>query len=369
MILLVSLLILGGCSQSSNSTQDSTNTPESLPPVAKIKKYYAYSAAQYTNLIHEFSISETTGELTPLATDSIAGQTLPMITAASADKKVLLASNYSSNSVSSYLIDPNTGNLTLAENHALAAGSAPGWVTAHPKLNVFYTADSGTNKISILDVDANGIITIRGTVNAGAGATCIVINEAGNTLYSVDQGADQISIYNIDSDGNLTFANSVSVGTGSQPNQAALSPDGRFLYTANWGTQSVSSFSVSGNTLISIETVSAGTGGVYTVAVTPDGSQVYAAMPYGNAYAAFAVNAVTGALGAAQVTSLPGSASFNFWKDFTLILSWTGNAAGLPIETHSYSQADSLSASPTGVTTASYQGLYQLTIVEVEVDP
>lgn len=362
LILSIGLIFLTACS-SSNSSAPGSNDTQSAPE--KVKNYYAYSGAQYTNLIHQFSVSATTGDLTPLSTPSIAAQTLPMILAASYDKKVLMAINYSSNSVSSFLIDKASGQLTLAEHHNLEASSAPAWVVGHPSKSVFYTANSGTNKIDVLDVDAAGMVTVRNSVNAGSGVTCLVMNAGGSLLYSVDQGANQISIYAVDANGDLTFVSSASSGAGTQPNQAVLSPDGKNLYTANWGTQNVTAFAVSGTTLTSLGApVSAGSGGVYTVTVSPDGSRLYAAKPYGNFYSILPID-TTGALGAAQDVAQTGSVNFTFWKDFAFVLGWTGNAAGLPIETRSYGAADGLGTSIAS-STAGLQGVYQLLIVEVE---
>ena len=366
-ILILAMAFTACSEKSSESPAASDGTQAIVPP--KVYKHFAYVGAQYTNLIHQFAIDAVTGVVAPLlTTPSIAAQNLPMITAASFDGKTLVAINYSSNSVSSYQI-AKSGELSLVEHQALDAGSAPGWVSAHPKLPIFYTADSGLAQISILDVDSAGQVSVRGHVAGGAGVTCLVLNKAGTFLYSVDQNADRLSVYAIAADGGLTLLTSASLPAGSSPNQATLSADERFVYVANWGTQSVAGFSVQGNNLVSIGAPTAsGTGGVYTVTVSPDGKRLFAAKPYGNNFSEHAIDPATGAIGTAVTTAANGSVGFTFWKDFVYHIKWNSAVIGLPIDTYRYSENAGMGATPASSTLDGYRGIYRMTIVSVLQD-
>lgn len=358
------LLGLAGCKE------DGQLALESHSP-SKIKKVYAYAGAQYSNKIYEYALNRDTGELTALSSPSIDAQTLPMINTVTRDKKYLVTINYSSNSVSSYSINWNSGALTLVEHQALAGGSAPAWVVAHPSLDVLYVADSGTAKVEVLDINpSTGDLTSRGLVNAGAGVTALAINANGTVLYSADQNANQVGIYSIDSAGDLSLAGTQALAGGSLPNQLALSPNGQYLYVANWGTQNISQFSVSGTSLTSLGAdVGAGGGGVYTVTVTPDGKSLIANKPYGNAYSVHSIDPSTGALGAANPVAQAGAVNFAFYEDFAYMVPWTSNALGLSIETRAYTSGSGTVGAAALYSAPAQRGFYQLTIVEVEVDP
>ncbi len=368
--LIFSFLVIGlsACSNSGSSSDGGSSSP--VPPsesTAKTYRHFAYASAQYGNVVYSYSVDAQTGVMTELSTPSIAAQSLPMITAASYDKKFLLAANYSSHSVSCYSINSTTGDLTLVEHQALTAASAPGTVVSHPSKPIFYTANSGIAKISVLDITAAGDVSERTTVNAGAGVTALIINAAGTMMYSVDQNADQIGIYTIDANGDLSLAGTAAVPAGSQPNSATLSINENFLYTANWGTATISGFSVSGTTLTSLGApVSGGTGGVYTVIASPDGEHLYAAKPYGNNYSEHTLDPNTGAIGAANEVAMPGAVNFTFLGNFALITSWTNNVAGIPLKTRSYSALNGVGSSDLSVTATSNRGLYKITVVTFE---
>gem|GEM_PF-7048130 len=326
-------------------------------------KVFAYAAAQYSNLIYSFEVNRLTGALTETSVPSIAAQDLPMITTLSHDHSYLLAANYNSSSISSYAIDRKTGNLTLVEHHALSSGdSGPAWLFTHPTKNRVYSANAGSSTISVLTVHEDGTLEALSSVSAGSGVASLAINAQGTLLYSADQGANRIGIFSIASDGSLTALTPVALASGAQPNHLLLSPDGRFLYTANWGTENVSQFQVAGSSLVSIGSdVATGSGGVYTLAISPDQKFLYAMKPYAGVISMHAIDAHTGALGASTPISQPGAVSIAFWNPFAFLVSWTGNASGLPVQTR-LSSGSGLSSD--GSNSPARQGLYWMTTVE-----
>jgi 6-phosphogluconolactonase len=347
-----------------------TPTPSSSPaptptPTPVITKLYGYAGSQYTNEVYSFSIDKMTGEITATAGVSGAAQNASMISAVSFDKKYLVAANYSSHSVSTFSIAKSTGDLNLIGHTNLAASTNPAWITAHPSKRIFYSANAGNGTISIIDVDSNGAATVRSSIAAGSGVTCLAINNAGSVLYSVDQNVNQIGIYSVDSNGDLTFVSAASTPSGSQPNHAIISPNQSTLYVANWGTANVTSFSILSTSLTTIGDVSTGTGGTYMVSVSPDGKYLYASKPYAHSYSMHAIDATTGALSAATESTLSGSVNFSFWESFAFMISWSNGAGGLPFSSRS-NGSSGISANDLFTTSSSYRGLYQLVLVEIE---
>ncbi len=358
--IVLGLIGVFGCSPGSSVTVSPAT------PLPRVLKVFGYAPSQYTNLVHEYSLDQTTGALTPLATDSIAAQTLPLSLAVSLSKKFLVAANYSSNSLSSYAIDGTTGNLTLVGNYPVTGQTGTAYVYAHPTKNVFYTADAGTSHITVFAMNpTTGALSVQSGIAAGSGVTAFAINSAGTILYSANQNVSEIGIYAIDGNGDLTAAGTQAMTAGSQISHLLLSPNEHFLYAGNWATATVSGFSISGTTLSPVGSdVATGAGGVYTLGISPDGQRLYAAKPYGNSFTSHSLDPVTGAIGAAVTTTLNGSVNFAFYGKYAYLVPWTSAAAGLPIDTRSYSAASGMGATALS-STAAIQGAYSLLFVEV----
>ncbi len=371
-LVLISQLVLSGClfdsgsSSSSPSAVAPTPTPMPTPtPAPVVTKVFGYSGSQYSNLVYSFSIDKSTGSMAPTAGVSATAQSAPMLSAASFDKKFLMSANYSSHSVSTFSISATSGDLVSVGNTSLGSGTSPAWIASHPTLRVFYTANSGNSTISVVDVDSSGNATVRGSVAAGSGVTALAITPDGGVLYSVDQNMNQIGIYQVAGDGGLTSVGTATTPASSTPNHAVVSADGTRLYVANWGTANVSTYSISGITLNSLGEVSGGTGGIYTISLSPDGKFLYSAKPYGHNFSMHAIDPTTKIPGVAVESSLSGSVNFAFWNSFAFLVSWSNGVSGLPVAVRNY-DALGVAASNLSVTTDSYRGLYQLVVVEVE---
>lgn len=114
----------------------------------------------------------------------------------------------------------------------------------------------------------------------------IAVSPDGNSAYVVDQGVHNatdtipspgVSEYDVGTGGVLTTKARATVGSGNQPDAIAISPDGRHVYVANGGDNTVSQYTVgSGGELspMTRPTVAAGTNPT-GIAVSPDGKSVY----------------------------------------------------------------------------------------------
>lgn len=364
---LIVTLLSSGCQKSRPVESEASPIAESVSivvatPTPQSPFSFGFAPAQYDNVIYAYQLNRATGEILPTAQASIPTQTLPISSAISADHHYLFAANYSSNSISSYSVNSDNGELALITHFALPASSAPGWLSSHPALPVLYVANSGTGMIAVLDVDRNGGLSLRNLVAAGSGVTSFAINAAGTVLFSAEQSLNQVSSFDVDSAGGLSLSHTFAMAANTQPNQLELSKSGRFLYTANWGTSSVSAFLVHGDELSSLgPDVNAG-GAVFTVNISPDEKFAYAMQPYSKQYSTHAI-AADGSLGAAVIRAKAGAVWMTFWSQFAFLTSWTYNPAGLSIESHAN---DSIEGAGTAAlfSGAPHRGQYQMTILD-----
>jgi DNA-binding beta-propeller fold protein YncE len=101
------------------------------------------------------------------------------------------------------------------------------------------------------------------------------VSPNGEFLFVTNYGSRSVSPFSINTDGSLTpIACSTNCSAGIEPEAAAVSPDGRFLYVANNGSEDISPFSIEANG--SLAPIACSTGceaaeGPWAEAVSPNG--------------------------------------------------------------------------------------------------
>lgn len=130
---------------------------------------------------------------------------------------------------------------------------------------IFSIQQSGLLPGTLLKVGQ--ISTTTGTVSND-----VAINPTTTFAY-VANGSTGVETYSIDSSGNLTRVGSVTAA-GTTPIRLAVTPNGKFLYVVNQGSNNISQYSISGNALTSIGTIGTGSG-PNSIAIDPSSSFVY----------------------------------------------------------------------------------------------
>jgi 6-phosphogluconolactonase (cycloisomerase 2 family) len=180
-----------------------------------------------------------------------------------------------------------------------------------------YIASEGDGAVATFSRDAmTGALTFLGLVKEGfdvigglSGANDVIVSPDGKHVYAVGPEDDAVVVFTRDATtGALTLVEVKNDGVGgvsglSSPHGPALSPDGKHLYVACFGS-TVVIFSRNADTgaLTFVGFVEDGEGGVtgiggaQEVVVSPDGQDVYVAGDSSDAVAAFRRNAGTGLL-------------------------------------------------------------------------
>jgi 6-phosphogluconolactonase (cycloisomerase 2 family) len=128
-----------------------------------------------------------------------------------------------------------------------SSGSTPfGFEFTHR--NVAVVSEAGPNALSSYKAGENGQLElITGSLQNGQAAVCwAVVTNDGRFAYSVNSATRTISSYGISPEGNLTLLEPVaaSTGPGSAPTDSALTSDNRFLYIRDGGQNAVHGFRV-----------------------------------------------------------------------------------------------------------------------------
>jgi 6-phosphogluconolactonase len=113
-----------------------------------------------------------------------------------------------------------------------------------------YVASWGTNEVIQYGVNAtSGSLTQVGVTGADTNPTALTVNPDGTFLYAAAPNANAITRYTITRETGVLERVTPSTSTGATttgilPQDIQFDPTGRFLYTANQGSDTISSFTV-----------------------------------------------------------------------------------------------------------------------------
>lgn len=202
--------------------------------------------------ISGFEVSHD-GELSPLA-----GSTRPLSGAGTDPAQVsfdprgelLVVTEKATNLIDTYDVDRRTG-LAGAPNPQASEGETPfGFAfdkRGHLIVSEAFGGAPDQSAVSSYDVDDGALAPITPSVGTTETAACwIVVTRDGRFTYTSNTGSDSISGYRVGRDGELTLLDpdGKTGVSGPGPIDMALSRDSRFLYSLNSGDGTISGFRV-----------------------------------------------------------------------------------------------------------------------------
>jgi 6-phosphogluconolactonase (cycloisomerase 2 family) len=182
----------------------------------------------------------------------------------SPDGEVLVVTEKATNTISTYVVEDH--GLTDGPRPEPSVGKTPfGFAFSHQGTLVVSEAfggAAGASALSSYDVGEDGEFeVVSASVGTTQTAACwVVITRDGRFAYTTNTGSATISGYSLSSDGALTLlaADGVNGTTGAGPIDMALSGDDRFLYTLNSGDGTISAFRVSADGSLTSQAGAAG---------------------------------------------------------------------------------------------------------------
>ena len=189
------------------------------------------------------------GELTPLAGSTQplgAGSSGPAQVSFAPNGKTLVVTEKSSSTIDTYVV----GHHGIAGPPTVnaAVGATPFGFDFDKHGNVLTSNAAGS--ASSYDVAKDGSLSvISGAVPTFQGAPCWLVSiKDGRYAYTANAGSGTISGFSVGHDGTLTLLDpngiSGNLGAGSHPLDEAVSEDGRFLHVLVDGTHSVGTFRI-----------------------------------------------------------------------------------------------------------------------------
>jgi 6-phosphogluconolactonase (cycloisomerase 2 family) len=248
------------------------------PAAAAPKELYA------TDYVASGAVAEFTfgagGELAANGSATGTGND-PWYEAATPNGRYLYVVNYNGASVAQYDINSN-GSLTAMSQPTVTVGSEPIGIAVSPNGKYVYVSNYTSGTISILDVGPTGALTpdpAQPTESMDLdGPYEVAVSPDGKSLYVPNYTVAEVVEFNIASNGTLSPKPTATVGTGTGPDFLVLTPDGKHAYVTNYSDATISQYSVgSGGQLAALRTpISAGTTDqIYQAAISPDGKDLY----------------------------------------------------------------------------------------------
>lgn len=203
--------------------------------------------------ISVFNIDQTRGLLSPVAGSPFAFASLaapnPQFMAISPTQGFLYVSNGAAGNISAFAIGAG-GTLTeIGSPVSLGAGATAAGLAIDPKGQFLYAADSANNIIASFNV-AGGPPALIGAFPAGTKPVAVTVDGTSTFVYSANQGSNDVSAFKATSGALTQVAGSPypvepngSVGT-PQPIFLTVDQSNTFLYTANFGSSSISAFGI-----------------------------------------------------------------------------------------------------------------------------
>jgi 6-phosphogluconolactonase (cycloisomerase 2 family) len=261
--------------------------------------------------------------------------------------KFAYVTNFDSNNVSMYNIDPAIG--TLERIGTAAAGIGPNSVAVDPTGKFAYVANNYSHDISMYTINATtGILTTIGRIPVGGRATSVTVHPSGKFVYvgvgytPQDGTFDGVSIYTINaSTGALAPAGTIATGpkATSLNVHIAVDPSEKFAYVVGDGC-AIDTYPG----YVSVYTINSTTGALTplgspppagwcssSVTVDPFGKFAYVADQGGPDVAMYTINATTGALtpiGSIAAGIGPGSVAVEPTGKFAYVTDWYDGAFG-----------------------------------------
>jgi len=210
-----------------------------------------YTVNTGSNYLSPYDIDPTTGKLTlgPSMIGTLAGPTLLAFDAGGQNGYVV-----SSVATDAYPVDSTTGMFNSAGGFSYPAGTAPVAIAV---------ADSGRFVFGIRNATVESYQSHLGTVstpllnppNVSATAGALAVHPSGRFIYVANADVSgTIQTFSVATQGTVgrppagSLTGAGSTPTGSKPTSVAIDPTGRFLYTANGGSNDISGFLVDEST-------------------------------------------------------------------------------------------------------------------------
>lgn len=211
---------------------------------------FAYVANQGENDISLMKINNSTGSLTEITPRTPTGIN-PSSLAMDSGGSFLYVANDLPNlaSISVFSVSSSTGTLTPVSNSPFPAHPDPRMLLVSPTGKYLFVLNPDLSAISVYTISSGALQEVMGSpFGVGHTPTSVVVDSAEHFLYVANEADSTLSIFAIQSTGSLTPVLGSPFTTTLPPNSMVLNTSGGYLYVSSTGSTDISAFALDSNT-------------------------------------------------------------------------------------------------------------------------
>lgn len=241
-----------------------------------------------------------------------------------------------SGSVTAYRIDDSTGLLTELSRQSTGGGH-PCHLSVDPSGDFLFVANYSGGSVASFGINEDGSLTEALSLKQHSGSSVhpkrqaaphahsIYSGPSANAVYAVDLGTDQIVRYEVNADGVLETLGSKDLTPGGGPRHLAFHPNGKYLYSINELSNSISLFLIDPETgdLTPVKDFSTlpdayeDTSSTAEIKIHPSGRYLYGSNRGHDSIVVFEIELESGLLSLVEHQSITGQTPRNFNFDPT----------------------------------------------------
>lgn len=166
--------------------------------------------------------------------------------------KIIYVTDLGMDLIRAFDFDTNTGRLNLKENGStkISDGSGPRHFTFNSNGTILYLINELGSEIMVFSVKSDGsleqlqkVSTLRKDYKGENACADIHLGKDGRFLYGSNRGENSIVTFRVGNDGLLTLAGSTSCG-GNWPRNFVIDPTGNFLLVGNERSDNIAVFRI-----------------------------------------------------------------------------------------------------------------------------
>jgi 6-phosphogluconolactonase len=210
-----------------------------------------------SNNVSVFAIDSGSGALSEVAGSPVAVGFNPVNLTLAPSGKFLYVANSAGNTISGFAVD-SSGGLTqvpgspyILTMSSTGQSAGPNWIAIDPAGKFLYVANLLSSNISGFVIDANsGALTlINGApFTAGTSPSSLVFDPTSKFLYVTNLTSNNVTVFALDGNGVPTQITGSPYAAGTQPSFIVLDTTSTFLLVGNQGSKTITSFSINHST-------------------------------------------------------------------------------------------------------------------------
>jgi 6-phosphogluconolactonase (cycloisomerase 2 family) len=213
---------------------------------------FAFLVNQSQNQVSSYGVNPYTGDFVPGSGSPFGTGTAPVAVAGMGPS--VYVADQGSSQISVYTMNIQSGRMLQIPSSPYSAGIAPGAIAIHRSLHLLYASgiDSNGNGAIAAWKFLPGIGTLTPVAGspfpAGVNPGTIAFDHTGRYAYVVDKASNQLLAYGVDpGSGALTPLSGSPYATGASPSAVAVDTAFNYVYITNSGGQSITGYKIAGD--------------------------------------------------------------------------------------------------------------------------